>query len=127
MINRINNESGVVMIVCLSLLLMLSLIGIASISTSNTDMDIAGNEFKNTGAFYAAESGLEKAAAAIITNYEANGTPPSPLPSAVISEMNFTYNYTTTDLGPAVNTQLTTGAYKGLYGSVKTFLINSIG
>lgn len=127
MINRINNESGVVMIVCLSLLLMLSLIGIASISTSNTDMDIAGNEFKNTGAFYAAESGLEKAAAAIITNYQANGTPPNPLPSEIASEMNYTYNYTTTDLGPAVNTQLTTGAYKGLYGSVKTFSINSIG
>ncbi|MCD6162205.1 MAG: hypothetical protein J7K40_07310 [candidate division Zixibacteria bacterium] len=127
MITKLKNESGVVMIVCLSLLLMLSLIGIASISTSNTDMDIAGNEFKNTGAFYAAESGLEKAAAAIITNYETNGIPPSPLPSAVLSEMNYTYNYTTTDLGPAVNTQLTTGAYKGLYGSVKTFSINSIG
>ena len=69
MFKKLKNESGVVLIVCLSILFMLALIGIASITTSNTDMDIADNEYKTTGAFYAAESGLERAAASITTSY----------------------------------------------------------
>jgi len=127
MINKIKNESGFVLIVCLSILFMLSLIGIASITTSNTDMQIADNEYKTTGAFYAAESGLEMAAASITNSYETTGEAPSPLPSDTTSESNYTYGYYTTDDGPAVNMQLDAGAYQGLYGSVKTFTVNSLG
>ena len=61
----LKNESGVIMIVCLFLLLMLSMIGIASLQTSNTDMDIAGNVVNKTGAFYVAEGGAEKACAVL--------------------------------------------------------------
>jgi len=61
----LKNESGVIMIVCLFLLLMLSMIGIASLQTSNTDMDIAGNVMNKTGAFYVAEGGAEKACATL--------------------------------------------------------------
>jgi len=127
MINKLKNESGIVLILCLSVLFMLSLIGIASIKTSNTEMQIADNEYKNTRAFYAAESGLEKAAASISDNYERTGEPPDPLPSGVVTENNITYGYYVNDEGPAVNTQLKTGAYRGLYGMVKTFTINSVG
>ncbi len=127
MFKKIKNESGVVLIVCLSILFMLSLIGIASITTSNTEMQIADNEYKTTGAFYAAESGLEMAAASITNSYETTGEAPSPLPSDTTSESNYTYGYYTTDEGPAVNMQLDAGAYRGLYGNVKTFTVNSLG
>jgi hypothetical protein len=56
-----NSESGIVLIVCLALLLMLSLIGIASIMTSNTEMDISGNAQQQTAAFYLADAGAERA------------------------------------------------------------------
>jgi flagellar basal body-associated protein FliL len=124
---KLNNESGVVMIVSLALLLMLAIIGISSMSTSNTDMQMAENEYRSTGAFYAAESGLEKAAASIKRSYETSGVMPDPLPADTVSEQRYTYGYYASDDGPAVNTQLTAGAYKGLYGLVKTFTINSVG
>ena len=127
MFKKLKNESGVVLIVCLSILFMLALIGIASITTSNTDMDIADNEYKTTGAFYAAESGLERAAASITTSYRTTGTPPSPLPADTVSELNYVYSFKTTDDGPAVHTELKEGAYEGLFGMVKTFTINSLG
>jgi hypothetical protein len=127
MYKRLGDESGIVLIVVIALLFMLSLIGIMSITTSNTDMTIAGNEFNQTGAFYAAEAGLEKAAANIIHTYQTTGVPPSPLPSGTSSELNYTFTYSAVEDGPAVNTQLTAGSYEGLYGLVKSFTINSCG
>ncbi len=127
-INRTKNqESGMVLVVCLILLLMLSLIGIASITTSTTDMQVAGNEMHNTGAFYAAEAGLEEASAAVIVSYEDTGAPPSPLPTGRRTLNAFQYIYGVVDLGPAVNTTLQYGSYKGLYGAVKSFTVNSTG
>ncbi len=120
-------QRGMVLVVCLIILLMLSLIGIASITTSNTDMIIAGNEMNQTGSFYAAESGLERAAAAIITSYQTTGSPPSPLPSGEHTVGAFQYSYNVTDQGPAVNSELSGGAYEGLYGLVKTFDVSSTG
>lgn len=122
-----NRESGVVLIVCMIILLMLSLIGIASITTSNSEMQVAGNEMKATGAFYAAEAGLEKATSEVITSYETTGAPPSPLPSAMGTAEDYRYFYNVNDLGPATNTTLTYGSYKGLYATVKSFEINSQG
>ena len=127
MFNRLQNESGVVLIASLILLLMLAIIGIISISTSNTDMTVAENEYRATGSFYAAESGLEKAAASIKHSFETTGSAPDPLPGDTVTENNYTYGYEVVDDGPAVNTQLSSGAYKGLYGSVKTYSISSIG
>ena len=122
-----NNERGVVLIVCLILLLMLSLIAIASITSSNSDMQVAGNEMNQTGAFYAAESGIERSAASIATSYETTGQPPNPLPSGTLTQGSFRYAYSTTDNGAAVQTNLTDGAYKNLYGLVKTFNLTSNG
>lgn len=53
-------ESGIILVACLIVLLMLSLIGIASIITSNTEMDIANNESISTAALYLADAGLER-------------------------------------------------------------------
>ena len=120
-------ESGIVMIICLALLLILSLIGLSSILTSNSDMQISGNEMNHTGAFYAAESGIEKAAASIATSYETVGAPPSPLPCETLTDNKYKYTYITTDMGAATQTTLNKGIYKGLYGLVKTFQISSVG
>ncbi|MEE9554436.1 MAG: PilX N-terminal domain-containing pilus assembly protein [candidate division Zixibacteria bacterium] len=59
------SESGIVMIVCMILLLMLAIIGAASLTTSNTEMEISGNEKYTTAAFYLADAGVEKALAVL--------------------------------------------------------------
>ncbi|UCC80921.1 MAG: pilus assembly PilX N-terminal domain-containing protein [Candidatus Zixiibacteriota bacterium] len=120
-------ESGVVLIVCMIILLMLSLIGIASITTSNSEMRVAGNEMNSTGAFYAAEAGLEKATAEIVSSYENTGAPPDPLPMALETMNNYKYFYYVTSPGPAVDKTLTYGSFDGLYALVKTFEIVSQG
>ncbi len=95
-----SGESGVVLIVCMIILLMLSLIGIASITTSNSEMRVAGNEMNSTGAFYAAEAGLEKATAEIVSSYENTGAPPDPLPMALETMNNYKYFYYVTFRAP---------------------------
>jgi len=125
--NKKCSQGGFAMIIFVVLLLMLSLIGISSIMTSTDEVKVAGNEMKQTGAFYAAESGLERAAAAIASSYETTGAPPNPLPGATISEQGYNYTYTTVDAGPAVQTMLSVGAYRGLFGLVKSYNISSTG
>jgi hypothetical protein len=120
-------EKGMILVICLILLLLLSLIGIASITSSTSDMKMSGNELKQTGAFYAAESGLELAAAAIVNSYQDVAAPPNPLPSGSADDGIYHYDYSTQDGGPAVQTTLSDGAFKGLYGLVKTFNISSSG
>jgi hypothetical protein len=125
--NKGGGEQGFVLVVCLILLLMLSLIGIASITSSTSDMKVSGNELKQTGAFYSAESGLEKATASIMNSYRTTGNPPSPLPSGSVTEYGFQNNFTTTSNGAATQGTLIDGAYKGLYGSIRSFTIRSVG
>lgn len=60
---RVKDESGIVLLACLLLLLVLSLIGLASIDTSNTDMNISFNQFNKTSSFYLAEAGSQRACA----------------------------------------------------------------
>ena len=54
------SETGVVLVVCIILLLMLSIIGIASLMTSDTEMDISGNSQHMVSAFYLADAGVER-------------------------------------------------------------------
>jgi len=125
--NRSDGQRGMVLIVCMILLLMLSLIGIASIMTSESDMQVAGNEVNQTGAFYTAEAGLEMAASEIKNSYVNTGAAPNPLPSGQLNLNKYSSNYQVADQGPAVMTTMTSGAYSGLYGLVKSFDISSTG
>jgi hypothetical protein len=61
MLKPIKGSSGSALVVTLLMLIMLSFIGIASITTSVRDMDIAKNTKDRTEAFYVAEAGLELA------------------------------------------------------------------
>ena len=126
-IEKRNGESGIVLIVCLVILLMLSLIGIASITTSNTDLELAGNEMDKTGSFYAAEAGLEKAMSALVTSYQTTGAPPYPLPYEFLTMEGYSYYYWAEDNGPAAMKVLDVGSYTGLYGLAKTFEVSSLG
>ena len=57
--NWVGNEKGVVLIVALLLLLVLTIIGINSISTTSFESIISGNERLASTAFYASEAGIQ--------------------------------------------------------------------
>jgi len=57
--NRIANERGIVLIVALMLLLVLTIIGISSISTTSFENIISGNERLANTAFYSAEAAVQ--------------------------------------------------------------------
>ncbi len=61
----LKNQSGIALIVALGLLLLVSLIGLAAVLTSDTETDISVNKKNDTKAFYTAEGGLEAAHADI--------------------------------------------------------------
>ena len=56
----LSSERGFATLIALIMLGMLTLIGIAAISTSDDEMTIAGNEMQEMRAFYAAESGINR-------------------------------------------------------------------
>jgi hypothetical protein len=57
----VDNESGATMIATLMILLLLTIIGVAGISTSTTETLISAAEAEKRSTFYAAESGAELA------------------------------------------------------------------
>lgn len=60
--NRIlRNQEGVILVVALLILLVITLIGISSISSTIFESNISGNERIGTTAFYAAEAILQSA------------------------------------------------------------------
>lgn len=61
----LRSQKGSAMIIILCILVMLSLLGIAAIYTSTSDMSISQNSKLKTQAFYAAEAGLAHAISAI--------------------------------------------------------------
>lgn len=124
MLEKLKNENGFTLLVFLSLLLMLTMIGIAAVMTSTTDVNIAGNDLRTINTFYAAEAGLEKVTAEIRNHYASGGIgPPDPLPSDSFDLGNIAVTYSTLDKGAAVQETLTVGAYKGLYALVKSFIV----
>lgn len=68
MFKLLRNNSGSALVVALLMLIMLSFITIASVTTSVRDMDISQNTKDRTEAFYVAEAGLELAHAIIKNN-----------------------------------------------------------
>lgn len=125
MIEKFKGQKGFSMFTLLILLIMFTILGIAAVTTSDFDQELAGNQRRSTNAFYAAEAGAKKAEAEIKTSYTSTGNPPSPLPSGTFSLNSYSVNYSTADLGAATQKTLSVGAYKGLYGFVKSFEITS--
>lgn len=56
--STLNNERGVALVIALIILIVLTFIGISSISSSVFEVKISGNERAGSSAFYAAEGGV---------------------------------------------------------------------
>lgn len=56
---RLREENGVALIIALIMLLILTLIGVSSISTTTFETKISGNERVGTDAFYASEAVIQ--------------------------------------------------------------------
>ena len=56
----VSNEKGVALVIALIMLLVLTLIGMASVSSSVFEAKITGNDRFGTAAFYAAKGGVER-------------------------------------------------------------------
>ena len=125
MFKIIKDQSGMALIVLLSLLLVMTIIGVGVVMEATNEVDIGGNEGRSTNSFWAAEAGAEKAVAAIKTSYQTYGLPPSPLPGDTFTLGKYTVIYSTVDNGAATQKQLTVGSYAGLYALVKGFTITS--
>ncbi|MEA3296280.1 MAG: hypothetical protein U9R56_00265 [candidate division Zixibacteria bacterium] len=119
----LNSESGFATLIALIMVGMLTLLGIAALSTSDDEVNIAGNGLQEMRAFYAAEAGLEVPAALLQTEYDSTGVPPTIMPSGTMTLNNCAVSYTTADDGPATQRVLSTGTLAGLHALVKSFSI----
>jgi Tfp pilus assembly protein PilX len=80
--NILKEEKGVVLIIALLMMLVLTLIGISSIGTTNFEMGISGNERVRMDAFYAAEAGIQ-----VAINQVPDNT--NPIPKTKIKEDSY--------------------------------------
>jgi len=58
-VNPIKDQSGVALVLALIMIVILTLIGLASTYTSTFEMKLSGNKRGTTDAFYAADSGVQ--------------------------------------------------------------------
>lgn len=122
---KCNNQSGFATLIALLMVGMLTLLGLAVLSTTDDEVTIAGNELQEMRAFYAAEAGLDKAASMIQEQYENTGVPPTIMPTGTEDLNQCQVTYVTTDDGAATQEVLSTGSLAGLHALVKSFTINS--
>ena len=94
----VRNESGVALVVALFMIVLLSLIGLASSSSSTFEIKLSGNKRGATDAFYSADSGLQ-AVMGDTNNFTCSDTNTTGVPPEIISEgfggkktSNFTFN-----------------------------------
>ncbi len=58
-LSRLNNQSGVALVIALIMIVILTLIGLASTYTSTIEIKLSGNKRGATDAFYSADSGIQ--------------------------------------------------------------------
>lgn len=126
-ISKLESERGMAALVALLLVGMLTIIGLAALSTSNDEVQVAGNQLQETQAFYAAESGLDAAVATLEAHYDTANTTPTVMPSGSQSLNNCTVTYNTVDNGAATFKVLNFGSLSGLHALVKSFSLASTG
>ena len=77
---RLKEEDGSVLVIALILLVLLTVIGISASTTSEVELQIAGNEKFHKMAFYAADGGTETGIELIEQNIETRGFTANPVP-----------------------------------------------
>jgi len=90
--NILKEKRGVALIIALLMLLVLTLIGISSISTTTFETSISGNERVRADAFYAAEAGIQVAINQIPDNT-------NPIPKTTLKEDSYYWSGGTNDEG----------------------------
>jgi len=124
-----SSESGFATLIALVMVGMLTLIGLAALSTSDDEVSIAGNELQEMRAFYAAESGLERAAANLQVQWENTGLPPTEMPTSpedeVINNCDITYATVNNTPDSAEQRLLSKGSLAGLHALVNSFTISA--
>jgi hypothetical protein len=70
MTGKLKEDKGTALLVALLVMLMLTLVFVAAITTSVTDMDIAENQKERTSAFYIAEAGLQLGIGVLRDNFD---------------------------------------------------------
>ncbi|MHC4800186.1 MAG: pilus assembly PilX family protein, partial [Planctomycetota bacterium] len=121
----LKNEKGVATLIALIMIGMLTLIGLAALSTSEDEVSIAGNELQEMRAFYAADAGLEAALAVMQDHYDTTGGPPSVMPSwsGTLNHCKVVYQTTLSDSSqPKV---IGYGAMEGLHADYTSFKVQS--
>lgn len=124
-ISILKSESGFATLIAIMMVGMLTLLGLAALSTSDDEVNIAGNELQEMRAFYAAEAGLESAAAALQTEYDSTGRPPVSMPGGERQINDCLVVFETEDDGAATQQILSKGTLTGLHALVKSFTISS--
>lgn len=119
----LKSQDGFAALIALIMIGMLTLIGLAALSTSDDEMNIAGNEVAEMRAFYAAEAGLEYAASQLQSEYVTTGLPPTSMPHGADSINGCAVSFATVDNGPAEQRTLPHGTLAGLHALVKSFSI----
>jgi hypothetical protein len=120
------NQRGMASLIALIMVAMLTLLGLAALSTSEDEVNIAGNELQEMRSFYAAEAGLEAGAAALQDEYDTTGVPPTIMPSGSLAINHCDVSYVTVDDGAPTKRVLTKGTLAGLHSLVKSFTITSV-
>ncbi len=120
----LKDDKGLALFIALMLTFMLSIIGIFLINSTNDEISIAGNELNEMRSFYAAESGLNMAAAMIQTEFENTGLPPVNLPDTnlLIDHVALALQ---TIAGDTVRKVLTKGPLVGLNALTSPFTISA--
>lgn len=121
----LNNERGMAALVALLLVGMLTLIGLAALSTSDDEVQVAGNKWQETKAFYAAESGLDKAVSELMAHYDTANSVPGTMPSGSDDVNNCDVTFNTVDEGAPSPQVIAAGAQAGLHALVKKFSVNA--
>jgi len=95
----LKNQSGAALVIALVMMIVLTLIGLASIFTSTFEMKISGNKKGSTDAFYRGEGGIQVVTARV-ENFSTSthaypynpfdGTDPNNIPALAVA--NITYN-----------------------------------
>jgi len=125
--HRMKNQNGLATMIALVMMILLTMIGISALMVADDEISIASNESGEMAAFYAAEAGLEAAAASIQSQYESTGAPPTTMPSGSETLGHSVVAYNTVDNGAAVTRPLTLGTLAGLNAIIKTYTITSTG
>lgn len=120
------NDRGFATLIALIMVGMLTLIGLAAMSTSDDEVAITGNQLQEMRSFYAAEAGLESVAATLQHIYDSTEAPPVDLPSGSYTVNECEVSFATSDMGPAQQRVLSEGTLSGLNALVKSFNINAV-